>query len=319
MSTDLAMTPGEYAQCPNAPRQHCAIPLAARQSILGEGMRIRRLLPHTDKRMIGAWCFFDHAGPVDVSDGPGVRVGPHPHTGLQTFSWMVDGEILHRDSLGYKQLLTQGQVNLMTAGKGISHSEESPEISARSATLQLAQFWIALPDDKRFIEPAFEHYATLPKWEQDGATITLLVGDWLGQQSPVAVHTPLLGADLTSQGATTLTLPLEPGFEYGIAVLTGSAQVDEHALEPGTLLYLGKDRSGFTLEIKEASQIILIGGEPFGEDILLYWNFVARNADEVRGFIEQWEQGDQFGTVVGFEGASLKAPPLADNVRLKQK
>lgn len=315
MSNAEQMSPEEYARCPNSSKTACAIPLTARQSILGEGMQIRRLLPHTDKRMIGAWCFFDHAGPVDVSNGSGVRVGPHPHTGLQTFSWMLDGEILHRDSLGYEQLLTKGQVNLMTAGRGISHSEESP--AERSALLQLAQFWIALPNDKRFIEPSFEHYPELPRIEKNGATITLLVGELLDQVSPVVVHSPLLGADITTQGASQLTLPLNPDFEYGVAVLTGTAELDEHKLEPGTLLYLGKDRSQLTLDVPQTSQIILIGGEPFAEDILMYWNFVARTTDEVREFIQLWETTNHFGTVEGYDGPAMTAPKLATNARLK--
>lgn len=308
MSTSIQMTSGEYAACTHHTQTLTTTRLPAREAMLGEGMKIRRLLPHRAQRMIGAWCFFDHAGPADVSKGPGVRVGPHPHTGLQTFSWMVDGEILHRDSLGYKQLLTKGQVNLMTAGKGISHSEESP--SERSASLQLAQFWIALPADKRFMEPAFEHYPELPKIEREQATVTVLVGELFGQQSPVAVHTPLVGADISTQGATQLDIPLNPDFEYGVAVLTGDAQLGDEALEPGILLYLGKGRSQITLSTSLASQIILIGGEPFAEDIILYWNFVARNLDEVRESIRLWNDGEHFGTVQGYDGPPLAAPDL---------
>ena len=308
MSSSIHMTPEQYTDCQHHSQITPAIALTAREAMLGEGMKIRRLLPHRQQRMIGAWCFFDHAGPADVSQGRGVRVGPHPHTGLQTFSWMIEGEILHRDSLGVKQLLTQGQVNLMTAGRGISHSEESPE--QRSPQLQLAQFWIALPDDKRFIEPAFEHYPELPKIPFEQAEVTLLVGEMLGQISPVKVHTPLLGADITSQAATTIELPLNPHFEYGVAVLTGSATVADHRLQPGTLLYLGKGRSSVVLNINQASQIILIGGEPFAEEIMLYWNFVARNKAEVVEQIRLWNETEHFGKVVGYDGESLTAPDL---------
>src|SRR5690554_2833639 len=256
MSSSMTMTPKEYRDCTHHSEAQCATLLPAREAMLGEGMKIRRLLPHRQQRMIGAWCFFDHAGPADVSEGQGVRVGPHPHTGLQTFSWMMDGEILHRDSLGYKQLLRKGQVNLMTAGKGISHSEESPE--ERSDTVQLAQFWIALPEKKRFIEPAFEHHAELPRFERQGADITLLVGELLNHTSPVKVYSPLLGVDISTQGKAQVTLPLNPQFEYGVAVLTGAATVAEHDLTQGFLLYLGTNRTEITLDIPEASQIILI-------------------------------------------------------------
>ncbi|MCX5590683.1 pirin family protein [Alcaligenes endophyticus] len=308
MSSSIRMTPAEYADCTHHTQELTSVRLPAREAVLGEGMKIRRLLPHRAQRMIGAWCFFDHAGPADVSQGQGVRVGPHPHTGLQTFSWMVDGEILHRDSLGYKQLLTKGQVNLMTAGKGISHSEESP--AQRSPTLQLAQFWIALPDAKRFMEPAFEHYPDLPRVTVEQAVVTVLVGELFGQTSPVAVHSPLVGADITTQAATQLEVPLNPDYEYGIAVLTGDAQVGEEQLEPGTLLYLGKGRRQISVSTSQASQIILIGGEPFAEEVVLYWNFVARSLDEVRESIQQWHHSDHFGTVQGYDGPSLPAPDL---------
>lgn len=315
MSASNSMPPDEYARCPNKPEQACATPLAARQASLGEGMPVRRYLPHRQKRMIGAWCFFDHAGPMDVRHSAGMQVGPHPHTCLQTFSWMMDGEILHRDSLGSKQLLRQGEVNLMTAGRGISHSEETPV--EHSACLQLAQFWIALPEEKRFMPPAFEHYPDLPRLEKDGATITLLVGELLGEISPVVVHTPLLGADIATQGSTTITLPLQADFEYGIVALTGSATVDEHELTPGTLLYLGEGRRSLTINCTSASQIILLGGEPFNEDVVLFWNFVGRNTEEVREFLRQWHDTDHFGTVVGYEGPPLPAPKLPSNVRIK--
>lgn len=308
MSTSIQMTMQEYADRPHQTKITPALALTAREAILGEGMKIRRLLPHREQRMIGAWCFFDHAGPADVSQGSGVRVGPHPHTGLQTFSWMVDGEILHRDSLGYKQLLNKGQVNLMTAGKGISHSEESPQ--QRSPTLQLAQFWIALPEAKRFMEPAFEHYPDLPKIEQENVTITVLVGELFNCTSPVTVYSPLVGADITTRSQACIKLPLKKEFEYGVAVLTGSASVNDEAIKPGTLLYLGKGREHLTIQTPEASQIILIGGEPFGEDIMLYWNFVARDKKEVVEFIRLWNDTDHFGQVVGYEGEPLEAPKL---------
>jgi len=196
----------------------------------------------------------------------------------------------------------------MTAGKGISHSEESPE--ERSDTVQLAQFWIALPEKKRFIEPAFEHHAELPRFERQGADITLLVGELLNHTSPVKVYSPLLGVDISTQGKAQVTLPLNPQFEYGVAVLTGAATVAEHDLTQGFLLYLGTNRTEITLDIPEASQIILIGGEPFAEKIMLYCNFVARTTEEVREYIKLWHETDHFGNVEGYDGEPLRSPEL---------
>lgn len=296
--------------CTSQSEQSCTKRLSARESILGEGLKIRRLLPHRQQRMIGAWCFFDHAGPIDVSQNDGLRVGPHPHTGLQTFSWMMDGEILHRDSLGYQQVLRKGEINLMTAGRGIVHSEESP--AQRSAILQLAQLWIALPADKREIEPAFEHYADLPRFNLAAAEITVLVGQCMKHQSPVKVHSPLFGIDISSEQACQFTLPLQTDFEYGIAVLTGSASAAGEAINPGELLYLGLGRQSLNVELHEASQVILLGGQPFEDKILLYWNFLGSDMDQIRHFIQEWNYGDQdvFGEVTGYDGERILSPEL---------
>ena len=253
--------------------------LEARNSMLGEGMLIRRALPHRERRMIGAWCFLDHAGPVDVSHGQGMRVGPHPHIGLQTFSWLIEGEVLHRDSLGYEQVLRPGQVNLMTAGQGISHSEESP--AQRPTNLQLAQLWIALPESHRHMPPAFEHYPVLPRCGFGGFETTLLVGEMGPQTSPVQVFSPLLAIDLACSAAASGTLPLRADFEHGLLVLEGSAQVSvpgqpSQNLEAGTLLYLAPGSTELSISSPAAGRVLLIGGEPFKEDVLLWWNFVGR-------------------------------------------
>lgn len=289
--------------------------LPARTTELGEGMVIRRALPNRHKRLIGAWCFLDHAGPVDVSRDQGMRVGPHPHTGLQTFTWMIEGEVLHRDSLGTEQLIRAGQVNLMTAGKGISHSEESPPDC--SPRLQLAQFWIALPDEQRFCEPAFEHYPELPVMECDGFKLTVLVGEMLGQTAPVKVYTPLLGVDLTAEQAAHTKIPLRSDFEYGVLVLEGEATVEGENLEPGVLLDAGIGRTELNIQSNGPMRLLLIGGEPFKEEIVLWWNFVARTQAEVEQSTHLWNAGKHFGEVKGYRGARLVAPELLPGVRIK--
>jgi hypothetical protein len=278
-----------------------------RDAVLGEGLTIRRALPARERRMIGAWCFLDHFGPLDTRGGDGLRVGPHPHTALQTFTWPLAGEILHRDSLGCEQRIRPGQVNLMTAGRGISHSEESPAV--RSASLHGAQLWIALPEAERHCEPAFEHYPELPVIERDGFRVTVLAGEALGERAPTRVFSPLLGLDLTSMGEAATALPVRPDFEYGALVLDGEASVAGHAIGTGRLLYLGCGRTQLAIASAAPARLLLVGGAPFGEEILMWWNFVGRSRQELTAAVADWNAGhDRFGTVHGYPGERLVAP-----------
>jgi quercetin 2,3-dioxygenase len=276
------------------------------------GLTIRRAVPTPKRRMIGAWCFLDHAGPADLPPDNAMRVGPHPHTGLQTFSWMIEGEVLHRDSLGSKQMLRPGQVNLMTAGRGISHTEES-----QSDRLQLAQLWIALPDADRHREPAFEHFPELPSFATGGFDTMLLVGEFGGHRSPVPSHTPLLGVDLSAARAAEATVPLHPDQEYGLMVLEGELSVTldgeaTGASKPGELLYIAPGAQSLKLLSGGGkSRVLLLGGPPFGEPVLLFWNFVGRTREEMQVYAEEWnsrEDGGRFGAVQGFDGPRLLAP-----------
>ncbi|SMC16024.1 hypothetical protein SAMN02745857_00076 [Andreprevotia lacus DSM 23236] len=283
--------------------------LNAHNTVLGEGMLIRRALPNRERRMIGAWCFLDHFGPVEVGDGAGMRVGPHPHIGLQTFSWLIEGEILHRDSLGYEQLIRAGQVNLMTAGHGISHSEESP--AGHGPRMHGAQLWIALPDEQYDRAPAFAHYPDLPLLLAGGFTITVLAGEFGGETAPAEIHTPLVGLDLTSNAAAATTLPLRADFEYGLIALEGSATCNGEALAVGELLYFAPGQTELQLSSDAAARVLLIGGEPFPSPRLLFWNFVGRNGDDIRTATAEWNAGDaRFGEVHGYDGARLHAPEV---------
>ena len=271
------------------------------------GLPIRRALPARQRRCVGAWCFLDHAGPAALR-GSGMNVPPHPHTGLQTFSWMIEGEILHRDSLGSEQVLRPGQVNLMTAGRGIAHSEES-----QSNRLHLAQLWIALPDEQRFCEPAFEHFPVLPQIANGGFTLTLLAGDLLGELSPVPTYTPLLGVDIASLREANAELPLEPSFEHGVMVLEGTVTVNGEALEPGKLLYMEPGFTSLHLQTDSAARLLLLGGEPMAEPPLLWWNFVGRHREEIEQFAQEWNSltGNFAGVEVrGYVGERLMAPPV---------
>jgi len=287
--------------------------LDARRTVIGDGFEIRRAVPNRHRRMVGAWCFLDHAGPVTYAAGKGLNIGPHPHIGLQTFTWMIEGEVLHCDSLGCEQWIHPGQVNLMTAGRGISHSEESP--ADRAGRFHLAQLWIALPDAERHREPDFHHYAQLPILKLGGFHVTVLAGDCAGQQSPARVYTPLVGLDLATSGSARTTLALDPAFEHAALTLAGAPALDGERLDPGTLLYLGTGRGSLDLASPTASRMLLIGGAPFGEEILVWWNFVARTPQEMEIATADWVGGRRFGRVAGARGAPLVAPDPASLTR----
>jgi quercetin 2,3-dioxygenase len=284
--------------------------LEGREVVLGgpRDMLVTRSLPHRDRRMVGAWCFVDQFGPDDIGAQPGMRVPPHPHTGLQTVSWLVAGEVLHRDSLGSHQLIQPGQLNLMTAGAGISHSEESPQ--PHSPTLHGVQLWVALPESARHAPPRFEHYDNLPVVRDGAATITVLMGEFAGVSSPARLHSPLVGIEVALDGTAGSVLPLRPDFEHAAINLAGDVTVDGAPVPYGSLLYLGRDRAELAVASAGPARLMLLGGEPFEEQLVMWWNFVGRSHDEIVAFRAEWERGVRFGTVVGFDGASLTAPAL---------
>jgi len=271
-------------------------------------MQVRRALPTRQRRLVGAWCFLDHFGPANVSQNRGMRVGPHPHTGLQTVTWLLRGELLHRDSLGSLQAIEPGALNLMTAGRGISHAEESP--AKHPAEIHGVQFWIALPESARHMPPAFQHYPRVPVVSRDGMRITVLVGELLGERSPAQVYTPLVGASIEAPAGSKTVLPLRADFEYGAIVTHGEAQIAGERLAPGALLYFGKDRTELAIEAGAGgSGIVLVGGQPFEEQILMWWNFVARTKAELTKASGDWNNAAPYlGEVKGYDGPRLSAP-----------
>jgi len=282
---------------------------------IGKYTVVRRLLPHRERRMVGAWCFADHFGPEDVGSGPGMQVPPHPHTGLQTVTWLLDGEVLHRDSLGSLQTIVPGQLNLMTSGHGIAHSEESPP--GHPPGMHGLQLWVALPKDARAGAARFEHHATMPVLREEGATITVVVGELGDLRSPARVHTPLFGADIALAGE--VTLPLRPDFEYAAITLTGTALVDGTPLEPGALLYLGSGHEKLTLGAEDPARLFLLGGAPFEEPLVMWWNFVARSHEEIVAAREEWMAASaRYGEVRGYAGDRLPAPTMP-TTRLKSR
>ncbi|MFF1902852.1 pirin family protein [Kitasatospora sp. NPDC058218] len=283
--------------------------LTGRQVPLGESTVVRRLLPNLGRRMVGAWCFVDHYGPDDIADEPGMQVPPHPHMGLQTVSWLHRGEVLHRDSLGSLQTVRPYELGLMTSGRAISHSEESPREHARF--LEGAQLWVALPDAHRHTAPAFEHHADLPVVTAPGLRGTVILGSLDTATSPGAAYTPLVGADLALTEGADLKLPLEPGFEYAVLAMSGSVDVDGVRVEPGSMLYLGTDRRELPLLARTDAAVLLLGGEPFEEKLVMWWNFIGRSGEEIVQARNDWEKSSRFGEVHGYDGTRLRAPELS--------
>jgi quercetin 2,3-dioxygenase len=280
---------------------------AGREVLLGESTKVRRLLPNLGRRLVGPWCFVDHYGPDDIADGPGMQVPPHPHMGLQTVSWLLAGEVHHSDSLGSVQVIRPGELGLMTSGHGIAHAEQSPV--PHPALLHGVQLWVALPDSARDVAPAWAHHATLPRLSATGLTATVIMGELAGATSPGRAYSPIVGADLALDPGADALLPLEPDFEHALLVASGTVDVDGVPLAPGAMLYLGAARHDLRLSTQPGARALLLGGEPFAEQIVMWWNFVARSGDEVAAAREQWMTGARFGAVSG-AGDPLAAPPM---------
>jgi quercetin 2,3-dioxygenase len=309
------------------PRKNDHEVTAARNAQVGN-LAVRRLLPLRTRRSVGAWCFIDHYGPAGTDGRAGMNVPPHPHIGLQTVTWLLHGNVLHRDSLGSEQLIKPGQLNLMTSGRGIAHAEESvirPSAAARDSVLHGVQLWVALPDASRHVAPAFEHHSELPQTTLPGTgpatsagrfAVTVFLGELADSRSPATTFSPIIGAELTAaqdQYATGM-LPLRPEFEHVIFVASGRAEADGVPLEPGQLLYLPTGLEGAPVSAQSGTTVFLLGGVPLGEQLLMWWNFVARTPEEIAAATAGWRAGE-FGAVGGYEGELLPAPPL-DVVRL---
>lgn len=295
--------------------------LTAREVPLGgvRALGVRRTLPQRARSLIGAWCFADHYGPEDVTGTEGMFVPPHPHTGLQTVSWLFTGEIEHRDSLGTHALIRPAELNIMTGGHGICHSEVS---TPATRTLHGVQLWVALPDAHRETARDFQHYVP-PLIELGGGTARVFLGELAGVHSPVSTFTPLLGAELTVEPQARLTLNVDPGFEHGVLVDTGTVIVAGTELARTDLGYLGVGAAELTLAnpADEPARLILLGGPPFGEQIVMWWNFVARSHEEIVASRDAWEQeSDRFGRIDDFDGTPRRLPaPALPNARLKPR
>lgn len=275
-------------------------------------MQVRRALPQRDLPMVGAWCFLDRFGPQSTV----MRVDPHPHFGLQTVTWPIRGDVRHRDSVGSDVVVRRGTLNLMTAGAGISHSEYS--VGEADVELDALQLWVALPEATRFGAASFEQHEELPvlTWP-GGAEATIVLGELAGQRSPASAHTPIVGAEVRVPPDTAITVALTSEWEHALLLIDGDLSVagtDAAAsvdLDTETLVYLGTDRNAVRLSSSRGGRVFLLGGKPFADEIVMWWNFVGRSHEEIVAARDAWEASDaRFGTVVEHGAERVPAPPL---------
>lgn len=261
------------------------------------GFSVNRMLPRAQKRMIGPFVFWDHMGPVTINSGREISVRPHPHIGLSTLTYLFEGSIFHRDSLGFEQSISPGAVNWMTAGKGIVHSERTspllPQIIGQK--VHGIQIWIGLPKEKEEIDPSFHHIPSsqVPRWKSISAEFTLIAGDWAGRQSPTPVHSPLFYVEVKGIALDeTFTLPDD--FEFGVYPVAGSGFIEEKEIKEK---HLGYGKGSFRLQAKEPFHFMLFGGKPFDEKRIIWWNFVSSSKEKMEEAKLRWAN-QEMGQVV---------------------
>lgn len=280
---------------------------AGRDVRLGD-LAILRALPVKGRRLIGPWCFLDRFGPLAFDEGTPMDVAPHPHMGLQTVTWLLDGEVVHDDSLQQEAVLRPGGLNVMTSGDAIAHAERTPD--ENTGRLNGVQLWTALPEDRRHGEAAFQHLREVPTRDVQGGIARVFSGTLADVTSPAEHFSDLVGADLQIHRGQRLTIPVHPQHEHAVLLLRGDAVLEGEALNQTTLYYLGTQRQEVTMKSVEGARVLLIGGVPFPETILMWWNFVARTPEEIREAREDWEAHRRFGNVPAYKGARIPAPEL---------
>ena len=269
---------------------------------------VQRALPLRGRRLIGPWCFLDRFGPLSFTEGTPMDVAPHPHMGLQTVTWLLDGELVHHDSLLSEGNLRPGEVNVMTSGHAIAHAERTP--AKNTGRLSGVQLWTALPDADRHRLAAFQHVPEVPRLESRGGVAQVFSGS-LGSLASAAEHfSPIVGADLQVHARQSLNVPLQREHEHAVLVLSGDCALEGQPLAAGTFYYLGTQRTDLTIASTEGARVLLIGGRPFQETILMWWNFVARTPDEIRQAKDDWDSHRRFGEVPAYDGPRLSAPSL---------
>ena len=279
-----------------------------RKTKLGE-LEISRALPIREHRLVGPWCFLDRFGPLTFKGGIPMNVPPHPHIGLQTVTWLLEGEILHRDSIDSEAVVRPGGVNVMTSGDGIAHAEMTP--GDNSGQLNGVQLWVALPEEHRNRKPSFEAILEVPTVNIDGGNIQLFAGTFGKTISPGTFYSELIGLDLEVLPGKQMEFRVNPAFEHAALVLNGNCSLQDQPLELRKLYYLGPGRDCLSIHSQNSCRLLLIGGIPFKEEILMWWNFVARTPQEIAQARSDWEETDLFGKVQGNFETRLSAPSLS--------
>jgi hypothetical protein len=283
-----------------------------RELSLGD-LRVSRALPVRDRRLVGPWCFLDRFGPLTFTGGTPMDVAPHPHIGLQTVTWLLQGEVLHDDSLGFEAVLRPGGVNVMTSGAGIAHAERTPR--DHTGRLDGVQLWTALPDRHRHAAPGFAHVEEVPALELTGGLVRVFAGTMPGAASPAPAYSDQIAADVELHPGSALDVPLTATFEHAVLILSGDCALDGQPLEGRMLYYLGTTRAAVNLASRDGCRLLLLGGPPFPETILMWWNFVARTPDEIAQARADWEERRRFGDVQAYDGPRLSAPRLTHLAR----
>ena len=257
------------------------------------GQPVHRALPKRQHRTVGAWCFVDTFGPHPAGESD-TRIGPHPHIGLHTVTWLLEGEILHTDSIGSEQTIRPGELNLMSAGHGVAHAEQTAA-GYRGGTHGV-QLWMAQPESTRHGEPAFEHHAELPRVALGSSEATVLVGSFAGADSPARTDTAIVGLHSTVRSG--MEAQLDPSFEHAIVVIDGAVTVRGHEVAEHETAYLPVGVDELALWSDRAAEVLVLGGEPFESEILMWWNFVARTRRRSTHARSDWEaHGDRFPPV----------------------
>lgn len=254
---------------------------------------VGRILPFRGKRMVGPFIFIDHMGPSDVTPDQPMEIGPHPHIGLSTLTYLLEGKMQHHDSLGVKIEIQPGEVNWMTAGKGISHSERTP-LALRNQVHRLhgLQLWVALPKALEEMDPSFFHAdsASIPTWESQEVHFKLIAGEWWGRKSPVPVYSPLYFVEIKTDQAAEVDISEQLYGEVGLYILQGEVEVDGEIFDAGRML-VAVDDSVCKIQLKPNTIIYLFGGEAFPEERFIDWNFVSSSLDKINAAKEAWNNG----------------------------